>query len=231
VDHAVAVDNDLAERDAAWPARILARVEIESLGQDQRAFSFVHAAEVHPPSAGAVAQQQCFGAGASTTDRVGLHADVDHVGRAVVPRCHDRCRAVRLDARVAQLDDRPRDQTRLGIGDDPLVETSEVTVLDRHSVTSQVPTVAELQADPLGVLKMRVADPALAGRHAKGVGHQDPVLEADDARPLDAQRPVCPPSARTPQPLDRPLEFSVRSATMKLSGSGTSVIPSPVLGV
>lgn len=83
VDHAVAVNDDLVERDAVCPARILARAEIESLGQDHRVFLIVHTAEVHPPSAGAVAQQQCSGAGVSTTDRVGLHADVGHVGRAV----------------------------------------------------------------------------------------------------------------------------------------------------
>ena len=89
MNHAIAVDHDLAEGDATWTAGILARFEIESLGENQRAIPLGLAAVFHFPAAGAVSEQQHPGAGTATPDGVGLDADMSFVGRAVVPGGED----------------------------------------------------------------------------------------------------------------------------------------------
>jgi hypothetical protein len=149
----------------------------------------------------------------------------------VVPRHNDRGYAVCLDARVTQLDDRPRYQTGLSIGHDAFLEAVQVAVFDSDAIAAHVSTIPELETDPRRIVGVGVANAALSNGDIQGIRDQNAVLEAADVNTLDSKRAM-----RALICTNRPTIGAAAGRQRQLgnsekSGSASKVMPSPVFRV
>ena len=193
VDDSLTIDDHRSQLDSQWNIRLFFSTKVEPFGKHDGSHFFRFGSEPDFLFRRSVSQYQRARSGGSPSQGIGLYIQVRRASGSIVPGSHQGGSAMGFNADIADFKNGPGNQAGLGVSDDSLFKTVEVTVLDGHSVSPCFVSVTELYPDAAGRFRKGVSDFALAQTAIDPVADQDAIFKSSQNTVIDPQAAVHTP--------------------------------------